>query len=120
MARAFGSFSFVKAASPFASVIVSAVSPGPPVAVEPGQQGPSSNLAVGNGVVAWIVGYADANNVAESELVVWNTAQTVGGVIGDQRHLDWVVIEDGSLVWRDYLSLPDTHAVPISAIPVIP
>jgi hypothetical protein len=94
--------------------------PGPPVAVEPGQQGPSSNLAVGNGVVAWIVGYADANNVAESELVVWNTAQTVGRVIGDQRHLDWVVIEDGLLVWRDYLSLPDTHAVPISAIPVIP
>ena len=94
--------------------------PGPPVAVEPGQQGPSSNLAVGNGVVAWIVGYADANNVAESELVVWNTAQTVGGVIGDQRHLDWVVIEDDSLVWRDYLSLPDTHAIPISAIPVMP
>ena len=93
--------------------------PGPPVAVGPGQQGPSSNLAVGNGVVAWIVGYADANNVAESELVVWNTAQTVGRVVGDQRHLDWVVIEDGSLVWRDYLSLPDTHAVPISAIPVI-
>jgi hypothetical protein len=94
--------------------------PGPPVAVGPGQQGPSSNLAVGTGVVAWIVGYADANNVAESELVVWNTAQTVGRVIGDQRHLDWVDIEDGSLVWRDYLSLPDTHAVPISAIPMIP
>lgn len=52
--------------------------------------------------------------------MVWNTAQTVGRVIGDQRHLDWVVIEDGSLVWRDYLSLPDTHAVPISAIPGIP
>ena len=94
--------------------------PGPPVAVGPGQQGPSFNLAVGNGVVAWIVGYADANNVAESELVVWNTAQTVGRVIGDERHLDWVVIEDGSLVWRDYLSLPDTHAVPISALPMIP
>ena len=94
--------------------------PGPPVAVEPGQQGPSSNLAVGNGVVAWIVGYADANNVAESELVVWNTSQTVGRVVGDQRHLDWVVIEGGSLVWRDYLSLPDTHAVPISAIPMLP
>ena len=58
--------------------------------------------------------------LAESELVVWNTAQTVGRVIGDQRHLDWVVIEDGSLVWRDHLSLPDTHAVPISAIPGIP
>jgi len=85
--------------------------PGPPVAVETGQQGPSSNLAVGNGVVAWIVAYADAKHVAESELVVWNRPD------GRRGESATSATSTGSssktvAVWRDYLSLPDTHAVP--------
>jgi hypothetical protein len=71
-------------------------------------------------VVGWIVWYTGADGIGTSALVVWRAGDPEGRVIKDQGEPDWVLIEDGSLVWHDYLSLPDTHAVPISSIPVIP
>ncbi len=91
---------------------------GPPVIVAPGQPGPTSDLAVGPGVVGWIMWYPGADGSWTSALVVWRTGDTEGRMIGGQGQPDWVVIEDGSLMWHEYLSLPghDTHAMPISAI----
>ncbi|HEY5436555.1 MAG TPA: hypothetical protein VIK13_15095 [Candidatus Limnocylindrales bacterium] len=92
---------------------------GPPLIVAPGQPGPTSDLAVGSGAVGWIVWYPGADGSWTSALVVWRAGDTEGRMIGGQGQPDWVVIEDGSLIWHEYLSLPghDTHAVPISALP---
>ncbi len=91
---------------------------GPPVIVAPGQPGPTSDLAVGPGVVGWIMWYPGADGSWTSALVVWRSGDAEGRMIGGQGQPDWVVIEDGSLLWHEYLSLPghDTHAMPISAI----
>jgi hypothetical protein len=89
-----------------------------PLVLSPGQSGPTLDLAVGSGVVAWIVWYTGADGIGTNALVVWRAGEKEGRVIEGQGQPDWVVIEDGSLVWPDYLSLPghETHAVPISAI----
>jgi hypothetical protein len=96
---------------------------GPRVIVPPGQPGPTSDLAVGSGLVGWIVSYPGADGSWTSAPVVWRAGDTVGRVIGGQGQPDWLVIEVGSLLWRESLPLPghpDTHAVLISAIPLIP
>lgn len=95
---------------------------GPPVIVAPGQPGPTSDLAVGPGLVGWIMWYPGADGSWTSALVVWRTGDKEGRMIGGQGQPDWVVVGDGSLMWHEYLSLPghDTHAVSISAISVMP
>ena len=96
---------------------------GPPVIVAPGQTGPTWDLAVGSGVVGWIVWYPGADSSGTSALVVWREGDQEGRVIAGQCQPDWLAIEDGSLLWRESLPLPghpDTHAVPITAIPAIP
>jgi hypothetical protein len=82
-----------------------------------------SPLAVGSGLLGWIVWYTGADGSWTSALVVWRAGDPEGRVIAGQRQPDWLAIEDGSLLWRESLPLPghpDTHAVPISAIPVMP
>jgi hypothetical protein len=95
---------------------------GPPVIVAPGQPGPTSDLAVGPGLVGWIMWYPGADGSWTSALVVWRTGDKEGRMTGGQGQPDWVVVGDGSLMWHEYLSLPghDTHAVSISAISVMP
>jgi hypothetical protein len=109
-------------ATPLATEVPARVQ-GPPLIVPSGQPGFISDLAIGDDVVGWIVWYQNADNVADSELVLWKAGQSAGRVVEGQRQPDWVAVEDGSLVWHESLPLPgqpDTHAVSLSAIPAMP
>ncbi len=87
------------------------------------QPGPTSDIAIGDHLVAWIAWFDTPDAAADSELIVWVPGEAEGRVVAGLRQPDWVQAQHGMLAWHESLPLPghpDTHAVPASAVPLDP
>ncbi len=96
---------------------------GPSMTVAQGQRGPSSGLLVTPGLIAWMVQVQDPNSAWSTELVIWQTGQSVGRVVSGLAQPDFAALGDAWLIWHEQLPLPghtDTHALRLADLAGVP